>query len=54
MNFEAHNVLITGGAGFIGTQLRAPWLARTTAGNVVVFDELTYAGHLENLAGLRA
>ncbi len=52
MSFEAHNVLITGGAGFIGTNFVRHWLARTTAGKVVVFDALTYAGHIENLAGL--
>jgi dTDP-glucose 4,6-dehydratase len=52
MNFEAHNVLVTGGAGFIGTNFVRHWLARTKAGKVVVFDALTYAGHIENLAGL--
>jgi len=52
MSFEPHNVLITGGAGFIGTNFVRHWLASTQAGKVVVFDALTYAGRSENLAGL--
>ena len=46
-------VLVTGGAGFIGTsfvhmlaELRPQW-------NIVNFDALTYAGNLENLEGQR-
>jgi dTDP-glucose 4,6-dehydratase len=54
MNFEPHNVLITGGAGFIGTNFVRHHLARGGTGRVVVFDALTYAGHIENLAGLEA
>jgi len=52
VSFEPHNVLITGGAGFIGTNFVRHWLGATQAGTVVVFDALTYAGKLENLAGL--
>ena len=52
MSFEPHNVLITGGAGFIGTNFVRHWLQTTQAGRVVVFDALTYAGNIENLAGL--
>jgi len=52
MNFEPHNVLITGGAGFIGTNFVRHWLKTTRAGNVVVLDALTYAGRVENLSGL--
>jgi dTDP-glucose 4,6-dehydratase len=52
MSFEPHNLMITGGAGFIGTNFVRHWLARTHAGKVVVFDALTYAGKIENLAGL--
>jgi dTDP-glucose 4,6-dehydratase len=44
--------LITGGAGFIGTNFVRHWLGATGEGRVVVLDALTYAGHLENLAGL--
>lgn len=52
MNFEASNILITGGAGFIGTNFVRHWLDTTREGKVVVFDALTYAGKIENLAGL--
>ena len=52
MNFEPRNVLITGGAGFIGANFVRYWLARPGEGRVVVFDALTYAGNLDSLAGL--
>jgi dTDP-glucose 4,6-dehydratase len=54
MSFEPCNLFITGGAGFIGANFVRHWLARTGTGRVVVFDALTYAGHIENLAGLDA
>ncbi len=54
MSFEPHNVCITGGAGFIGANFVRHRLERTRAGRVVVLDALTYAGNLENLAGLDA
>jgi dTDP-glucose 4,6-dehydratase len=52
MSFEPHNVLITGGAGFIGANFVRHWLANTREGRVVVFDALTYAGNIDSLAGL--
>jgi dTDP-glucose 4,6-dehydratase len=52
MSFEPRNVFITGGAGFIGANFVRHWLARPGEGRVVVFDALTYAGNIENLAGL--
>ena len=52
MSYEPHNVLITGGAGFIGANFVRYWLSRTTQGKVVVLDALTYAGNVESLAGL--
>jgi dTDP-glucose 4,6-dehydratase len=52
MSFAPLNLLITGGAGFIGTNFVRHWLAKTQAGRVIVFDALTYAGNLDNLAGL--
>ncbi len=52
MSFEPNNLLITGGAGFIGANFVRHWLAKGRAGRVIVFDALTYAGNIENLAGL--
>jgi dTDP-glucose 4,6-dehydratase len=54
MNFEPHNLLITGGAGFIGSNFVRHWLAGTKAGRLVVLDALTYAGNIDNLSGLDA
>lgn len=53
MNFEPHNLFITGGAGFIGSNFVHHWLANSRDGRVVVFDALTYAGNIENLADLK-
>src|ERR1700690_3807471 len=52
MSYEPHNVLITGGAGFIGANFVRYWLGRGGEGRVVVLDALTYAGNPENLQGL--
>ena len=52
MTFEPNNLLITGGAGFIGANFVRHWLARPGAGRVVVLDALTYAGNPANLSGL--
>jgi dTDP-glucose 4,6-dehydratase len=52
MSFDPNNVLMTGGAGFIGANFVRHWLGTTQRGKVVVFDALTYAGNIENLAGL--
>jgi dTDP-glucose 4,6-dehydratase len=46
-------VLVTGGAGFIGSNFARLLLARTAA-RVVVLDKLTYAGHLASLADVQA
>jgi dTDP-glucose 4,6-dehydratase len=45
-------ILVTGGAGFIGANFVIDWLG-TTDEPVVNLDKLTYAGNLENLAGLK-
>jgi dTDP-glucose 4,6-dehydratase len=42
-------VLITGGAGFIGSNLVRMWVDRRPDDEVVVLDALTYAGHLESI-----
>ncbi len=46
------NVLVTGGAGFIGCNLARWYLENRPGVRVVVFDALTYAGSLHNLEGL--
>jgi len=43
------NILVTGGAGFIGSNFVHHLLGKYAAYNIVVFDKLTYAGRLENL-----
>ncbi|MCC7172871.1 MAG: dTDP-glucose 4,6-dehydratase [Planctomycetes bacterium] len=45
-------MLVTGGAGFIGSNFVRLVLARTRDIKVVNVDALTYAGNLENLAGV--
>jgi dTDP-glucose 4,6-dehydratase len=45
-------VFVTGGAGFIGSQFVRDWVRRHPAERLINFDKLTYAGNLENLAGI--
>lgn len=42
-------LLVTGGAGFIGSNFILYWLKHHPEDNIVNFDKLTYAGNLENL-----
>ncbi|MDQ6672709.1 MAG: dTDP-glucose 4,6-dehydratase [Chloroflexota bacterium] len=42
-------ILVTGGAGFIGSEFVRQTLARSAHEEVTVLDQLTYAGNLENL-----
>jgi len=46
------NLLITGGAGFIGSNFVHHILEKYPNYHVVVFDKLTYAGNLDNLQGV--
>ncbi|HET8553014.1 MAG TPA: dTDP-glucose 4,6-dehydratase, partial [Gammaproteobacteria bacterium] len=49
----SRRLLVTGGAGFIGTNFVHHWLANYPDDRIVVLDALTYAGSIENLAPLR-
>ena len=45
-------ILVTGGAGFIGSNFVLDWLANPKAEGIVNLDKLTYAGNLSTLAPL--
>jgi len=49
---EKRNLLVTGGAGFIGANYVLYWLENNPQDNVVVLDKLTYAGNRESLASV--
>jgi dTDP-glucose 4,6-dehydratase len=51
---EGKTVLVTGGAGFIGSNFVHYLLSRRADHRVVVLDKLTYAGNLENLDSVRS
>ena len=46
-------ILVTGGAGFIGSNFILDWIA-ASGEPVINLDKLTYAGNLENLASLKS
>jgi dTDP-glucose 4,6-dehydratase len=46
------NVLVTGGAGFIGSNFVRYWIDAHPGDRVIAYDALTYAGRRENLDGL--
>ncbi len=43
------NLMVTGGAGFIGSNFVRYMLQRYPDYRIVVYDKLTYAGNLANL-----
>jgi dTDP-glucose 4,6-dehydratase len=51
---SGRSILVTGGAGFIGSNFVHHLLGRWPDAHVVVLDALTYAGRRENLDGLKA
>jgi len=46
------NLLVTGGAGFIGTNFVYYWLNKYQDHKVIVLDALTYAGNRQNLVAI--
>jgi dTDP-glucose 4,6-dehydratase len=46
------NLLVTGGAGFIGSNFILYWLKKYPQDKILNLDKLTYAGNLENLKSI--
>src|SRR3954452_8814850 len=46
------NILITGGAGFIGSHVVRLFVTQYPGYNIINLDALTYAGNLENLSDI--
>ncbi len=52
MSYSPKKMLITGGAGFIGSHFVRYCLAKYSALEIVNIDKLTYAGSMDNLVDL--
>ena len=50
---QARSIVITGGAGFIGSNFVHHWCENYPEDRVIVLDALTYAGNLNNLGTLK-
>ena len=48
---QSDTILVTGGAGFIGSNFILDWLANDVS-HVINLDKLTYAGNMDNLASV--
>jgi dTDP-glucose 4,6-dehydratase len=53
MSKSPNKILITGGAGFIGSNFVHYWIKKHPRDEIVVLDKLTYAGNLENLESIK-
>ena len=53
-SFKPGSLLVTGGAGFIGSNFIHHMLLDNSASRVINLDLLTYAGNLENLKGVES
>ena len=51
---QPSNLLVTGGAGFIGSNFVHYWLEQYPDERIVVLDALTYAGNRANLEAVEA
>lgn len=49
---EGMKLLVTGGAGFIGSNFILHWLKKYPEDTIINLDKLTYAGNLENLTSI--
>jgi dTDP-glucose 4,6-dehydratase len=50
---QARSIVVTGGAGFIGSNFVHHWCENYPEDRVIVLDALTYAGNLNNLGTLK-
>ena len=50
--YQAHSMLVTGGAGFIGSNFIRHVLANEPNIKIINLDKLTYAGSMDNLKKL--
>jgi dTDP-glucose 4,6-dehydratase len=51
---KPNKILVTGGAGFIGSNFVRYWVKNYPEDEVFVLDKLTYAGNLENLESVKS
>ena len=49
---QPHNIVVTGGAGFIGSNFVRHWCQKYPSDRLIVLDALTYAGNRANIADL--
>ena len=52
VSFTPRSIIVTGGAGFIGSNFVHYVVDNYPGTHVTVLDALTYAGNLDNLAGI--